>query len=240
MRKSTARFTADPTQTTSADDRLVRVYVWDRVVRACHWLGVLAIVVLSVTGLSIGHPYVAVPGEAGQSFVMGTFRAVHYGAAIVFSVLGLVRVYWAFFGTPPARWHSFLPVTPEQVEETKKTFRFYMLLENNYPPVLSHNPLAGMAYLVLFAMFAIMILTGLGIYAASADVGSVFGVFAFIHGWVGLQTLRWVHHAVMWLILCFAVVHIYSSILSSHVEKNGMLESIFTGFKWAHPDKVEG
>ena len=35
--------------------------MWDRVVRATHWLIVLSIVVLAVTGFYIGHPFLRRP-----------------------------------------------------------------------------------------------------------------------------------------------------------------------------------
>ena len=46
--------------------RLVCTYVWQIPVRITHWLIALSIVVLSVTGLYIGHPFMTVAGEARQ------------------------------------------------------------------------------------------------------------------------------------------------------------------------------
>lgn len=235
-----ANKTADPSRTTRPDQGLVRVYVWDLVVRVCHWLVALSIFVLAFTGYYLGKPFVAVPGEAGESFVMGNFRAVHYAAAAVFSLAALVRIYWAFLGSLPARWPNYLPVTPRRIEESKESLAFYLLLRDRYPPVLGHNPLAGLAYVVVYGLLVVMIVTGLGIYAASAHHASPFRLFDFLPDWLGgLQTLRWVHHGVMWLILGFFVHHVYSALLASHVEKNGTLESIFSGFKWVRRDEVD-
>jgi hypothetical protein len=33
--------------------------------------------------------------------------------------------------------------------------------------------------------------------------------------------------------------HLYSALLASVIEKNGILESIFTGFKWVRAEEVE-
>ena len=57
--------------------------------------------------------------------------------------------------------------------------------------------------------------------------------------WSGLQQARWVHHVGMWLLLGFFVHHLYSAVLASVVEKNGILESIFTGYKWVRREQVE-
>src|SRR3990167_4804750 len=56
---------------------LVRVYVWEVPVRVTHWLIVLSIAVLSVTGFYIGYPFVTVSGPAGRHFVMGWTKVIH-------------------------------------------------------------------------------------------------------------------------------------------------------------------
>ena len=43
---------------------------------------------------------------------------------------------------------------------------------------------------------------------------------------------RWIHHIVMWLLLGFTVHHVYSAVLVAIIEKNGTLDSIFSGYKW--------
>jgi Ni/Fe-hydrogenase 1 B-type cytochrome subunit len=44
--------------------------------------------------------------------------------------------------------------------------------------------------------------------------------------------LRIVHHLSMWAILAIAVFHVYSCILVDHIEKNGLVSSIITGYKF--------
>ena len=56
---------------------LVRIYVWDLVVRITHWLIALSILELSITGIYIGNPYIISAGPAGESFVMGWMKALH-------------------------------------------------------------------------------------------------------------------------------------------------------------------
>ena len=82
------------TSSGEAGQEIVRVRVWDLVVRWTHWLIALSILVLSVTGLEIGHPVLSVPGRAGEHFVMGTVRVVHFYAAIVFTLAVLSRIAW--------------------------------------------------------------------------------------------------------------------------------------------------
>jgi Ni/Fe-hydrogenase 1 B-type cytochrome subunit len=48
----------------------------------------------------------------------------------------------------------------------------------------------------------------------------------------GEQLARWIHHATMWGILAFAVAHTFFALLTSRNEKNGELDSIFSGYKF--------
>jgi Ni,Fe-hydrogenase I cytochrome b subunit len=43
--------------------RLEPVYVWDLVVRSTHWLIALSLILLSVTGVYIGHPFLTSSGQ---------------------------------------------------------------------------------------------------------------------------------------------------------------------------------
>jgi Ni/Fe-hydrogenase 1 B-type cytochrome subunit len=77
------------------------------------------------------------------------------------------------------------------------------------------------------------ITTGLALYGASAHVESPLRAFAALAPWLGgLQTARWTHHVIMWLLIGFAVHHVYSAMLMSTVEQNATMESIFSGYKF--------
>src|SRR5208337_3282531 len=72
----------------------VRIYVWELPVRVTHWLIFFSVLILSATGYYLGDPFITVPGPAKDHFVMGTARAIHLYAAIVFTLAVLVRIYW--------------------------------------------------------------------------------------------------------------------------------------------------
>ena len=75
-------------------------------------------------------------------------------------------------------------------------------------------------------------------HGASADVGSPLRWFTSLAPLVGgLQVARWIHHVVMWLLLGFAVHHVYSGVLMSTIEANATMESIFSGYKFV-PRKI--
>jgi Ni/Fe-hydrogenase 1 B-type cytochrome subunit len=217
----------------AAPTDLVRVYVWQVPVRITHWLIAGAIAVLSVTGLYIGRPFMTVPGAAGQSFVMGWIKVIHSYAAIVFICAVVARVIWMFTGNKYARWDKFVPVHQTRMKGLVPTTLFYSFLRKQPPGYVGHNPLAGSAYALVFGLYFLAIGTGLVMRSASSAVDSPLHWFASLAPlFGGLQMARWIHHIVMWLLLGFAVHHVYSSILVAHIEKTGVLDSIFAGYKW--------
>ena len=216
----------------------ISVYVWDPIVRASHWLIFGGILVLAATGFYIGHPFGLSARPAAQTFVMGWVRLVHSYAAIVFSVAVFARVLWMFLGPPMARWNQFIPSTRKRVRDLWGTFLFYTFIRRDPPPTTGHNALAGLTYVVVFGLYFMMIVSGLVLYLPAASAGSYLHALDFaarLFG--GLQTLRWVHHVGMWLLLGFMVHHIYSGWLLARLEQNGTLDSIFTGYKYLPPEE---
>lgn len=222
------------------DRDLVRVYVWEWPVRVTHWLIAGSIVVLAATGFYIGRPFVAVPDPAGQHFVMGTVKVVHFYAAAVFTLAVLARLLWMLTGNKYARWDKFVPVHARRLRGIWPTLEFYLFLLRKPPGFVGHNPVAGLAYTAVFGLYLLEIATGLALYGASAHVDSPLRACAALAPWVGgLQTARWIHHVVMWLLLGFAVHHVYSGILMSTVESNATMESIFSGWKFVPREDLE-
>jgi Ni/Fe-hydrogenase 1 B-type cytochrome subunit len=219
---------------------LVRVYVWEVPVRVTHWLIALSILVLSVTGFYIGRPFMTVPGTAGDLFVMGWMRIIHLYAAYTFLVALVARLIWMFTGNKYAHWDKFLSVHRTRQKGILPTVFFYLFLRDAPPGYVGHNPVAASAYTLVFGLCALEALTGLILRGASAEVGSIvswFGALAPLVG--GLQVARWIHHVVMWLLLGFAVHHVYSAVLVAMIEKNGTIDSIVSGYKWVPKHEIE-
>jgi Ni/Fe-hydrogenase 1 B-type cytochrome subunit len=231
----TARAVAEP-----PPEARIPVRVWDLCVRLTHWGMALSLFVLAATGYYIGRPFVSVPGPAGEHFVMGTTKAVHLWAAIVFTVSVVARLFWMFLGGRYARWRQFVPVSRARRRGLVQVVRFYSFLRADWPDPAGHNPLAGVAYIGVFALCLTSIATGLALWGASASPDSVLHAFAAIATWLGgLQTTRWIHHAVMWLLLGFFVHHIITAIFMTRVEDNGLIASIFSGTKFLTREQLE-
>ncbi|MET0619498.1 MAG: Ni/Fe-hydrogenase, b-type cytochrome subunit [Thermoanaerobaculia bacterium] len=237
---STAEPLVDPsTIPPRGDTDLVRVYVWEWPVRLVHWLIVFSMVVLSVTGIYIGNPFIISPGEARFLFVMGTMKTIHSYAAIVFTLSVFARVGWMFIGNSYSRWDKFLPVRRRRRSGVIPSVKFYLFALRKPPGFVGHNPLAGMAYTLVFLLYFTMIGTGFALYSISANVHSPMRIFSFLLPFFGgAQSAHWIHHVVMWLLWGFVVHHVYSAILMSQVEGNATMESIFSGYKFVQRDDV--
>lgn len=217
-----------------ADSQVERIYVWDAVVRITHWTIVFAILTLTVTGIYIGHPFVD-PRASAESFIMARMRFAHFYAAIVFTCAVLARVIWLFSGTKYARWDQLLPVTKERWINIRETFLFYTFFHRTAPEYPGHNGLAGATYIVIFSLYIAEIVTGLALYSVDASVTSYMHSFQALLPLVGgTATARWIHHVIMWLLLGFMVHHVFSAILVSQTERDGAIDSIFSGYKFQH------
>jgi Ni/Fe-hydrogenase 1 B-type cytochrome subunit len=212
---------------------LVRVYVWQWPVRLTHWLTAYSILFLAVTGFYMGHPYVISSGPAGSHFLMGWTRVIHFYSAIVFALSVATRVAWMFMGNPYSTWDKFIPVARRRLTGLWDSLRYYLFQLRQPPGFVGHNPLAGFTYAFVFLLYFMMITTGLGLYNVNPPVGSPFRIFHLLLPlWGGAQNARWFHHIGMWLILGFAVHHVYSAVLMSQVEARGTVESMASGYKF--------
>jgi Ni/Fe-hydrogenase 1 B-type cytochrome subunit len=206
-----------------------RVYVWETPVRLTHWANVLAILVLSGTGLYIGAPFL--PGGVA---VMTWMRAVHRVAAWVLVASVALRLYWFLAGNRWASWRTLVPyLTPAGRREAAEMFRYYTFLRRRPPPAVGHNALAGMAYGVVWLLLVVQIVTGFALQALEAP-GWRTWLFGWVLALVDAQTARLLHHLVTWLLLGFAIHHTYSAVLIDIEERNGLVTSIVSGYKFLH------
>ena len=219
---------------------LERVYVWEVPVRLTHWVLFFSILVLSATGYYIGHPYIDVSGPAKEHFVMGTMIVIHIYAAIFFTVAVVARLYWFFAGNRYARLSEFIPVSRRRLRSLWKTFLYYSFIRNEPMHYPGHNALAAGSYAMIFAVYLVMIVTGLVLYAVNTTIGAPIRIFEYLAPMLGgLPIVRLLHHLGMWIILIFAVVHIYFVLLSSLVEHVGTFDSIFSGYKFMPMRKAD-
>jgi Ni/Fe-hydrogenase 1 B-type cytochrome subunit len=204
-----------------------RVYVWEIPVRLSHWVNVFAILALSVTGYYIGNPILG-----GSTYLMAWMRGVHRILAYVFIASIALRTYWAFAGNQWATWRSLVPYLNKIGRKgVRETLGYYLFLNRTPPFDLGHNPLAGPAYSFVVLMMFVQIVTGFALQSLGG-AGWRHVAFGWVFSLMSAQAVRLTHHMIMWLILGFAVHHVYSAILVDAEERTGILTSIFTGYKF--------
>jgi Ni/Fe-hydrogenase 1 B-type cytochrome subunit len=211
-------------------DRIVPVYAWELPVRLAHWGLVIALVVLTITGSYMHDPYLVAHGE--RAWVMGWMRFIHELSGFFLIGIFVPRVYWFFAGNRWAQWRAWIPLTARQWTSFKSMVAYYGFRRLKPFDEIGHNSLAALAYIGVFSLVAIEFLTGLVLF--SVVEGSP--VLHFLVGWIprliDIQWIRFVHFVVMFMFVGFLIHHVYSAVLVGIAEKNGEMESIFTGWKF--------
>ncbi|HEY4743828.1 MAG TPA: Ni/Fe-hydrogenase, b-type cytochrome subunit [Desulfuromonadaceae bacterium] len=206
-------------------------YIWELPVRWCHWINVMSIVVLCVTGFFIGTPFSF--GRSASDFTMGWIRFFHFTAAYLFTVSVISRMIWSLIGNRYSGWREFFPLaTAKGREKMVRMLRYYLLIDREVPETVGHNPLATSAYVVLFFIYSLMILTGFALYAEHAPGSPMYRIMGFMYALFSSQGMRLAHHFSMWLIVGFVINHIYSAWLMDIKEHGSEVSSMFSGYKF--------
>ncbi len=209
---------------------LVRQYVWELPVRLTHWMVVLCILVLSATGLYIHDPFIFVHRQT--AYLMASVRFVHVLTGVVLAAAFVVRIYWFFAGNRCARWSGFLPFKRKQWREIGGMVRYYTFLRWRPVHKVGHNALAMLAYSFIFLLLLVSILTGFVLFSMTAGTPFLKALFGWAARLAGIQHIRLAHYFLMYVFLAFMIHHVYSAVLVSIEERNGLLESIFSGYKF--------
>ena len=215
----------------------VRVYVWELPIRISHWVLVVTIISLSITGFYMHAPYVIASGKT--AYVMGTMRFVHLLSAFAFTGAMILRLVWFFLGNRWARLNQYFPTTRQRCKGFVSVVKYYAFLAWSPIAYIGHNPVAGAAYVAVYGMVIVEILTGFALY--SRLLGSKF--LNFFIGWlprlIDIQWLREIHFLVMFGFWMFFIHHIYTAILVSVEEETGLMDSIFSGYKFIPEDHLK-
>lgn len=218
------------------------IYVYEKPLRAWHGLNAICIAILVVSGYLIAAPLASPGGEASEHYVMGYIRFAHFAAGYLLAIALLFRIYWAYAGNEHAR-QIFLPPLWKAAfwDGVWHEIRWYAFLETTPRKYTGHNPLAILAMHFAFVWGTLfMIVTGFALYGEGTGQGSwqyslftswvmpLFGQSQDVHSW---------HHLIMWLIVCFIVVHIYVAVREDKLSRQSMLSAMTTGWRTFKDDK---
>jgi Ni/Fe-hydrogenase 1 B-type cytochrome subunit len=206
-------------------------YLFSPFLRIFHWIMVLSIVVLFVTGILITKPATIQALEPTfTSMSMDWVRNIHFIFAFLFCASFILRIYGFIINKGdrlfPRVWEGHF------YSETIDVAMHYMLLKPSHAPFL-RNPLARSSYAGLYVMVLIEILTGFAMYYMTEPNnigGTLFGWVNVLLG--GEMVTHWVHHIVAWLIIVFAIGHVYMVLRADLMEAEGEASSMFSGVKF--------
>jgi len=212
------------------------VYVYEAPLRLWHWINALSIVVLALTGYFIASPLPSVPGEATDNFLMGYIRFAHFSAGYVLAIGFLFRIYWAFAGNHHAH-QLFLPPLFKKdfwdgVWYETKWYAFAVKEPRKYT---GHNPLAVLVMHIVFLWAMVfMIVTGFALYGEGTGMGS--WQFEWFSAWViplfgQSQDVHTWHHLVMWVFVCFVMIHVYVAIREDIMSRQSLISTMISGWR---------
>ena len=185
----------------------VRHSIW---LRLFHWINMIAITMLILTGF-----YIHAPQVFKLFGSMNTARTIHFIMAylLCFGVVG--RVYYAIVADDAKN------VVYEPINDTKKLpsmIKYYLFLADDHPFYGKYNPGQKGMYTGVLVMALLMIFTGFIMYKPMT--------FGFMTGWLGgYLVVRIIHYAITWILVLCILAHLYLDI----AEGIPILKSMFTG-----------
>ena len=211
------------------------VYVYEAPIRVWHWVTMLCIAALAVTGYLIGSPPPATGGEAYDSFYFGWIRLIHESAGMILVVAFLVRIYWAIIGNHHARSIFYVPVfSGAWWRGFFSQTAYYLFLKKESDLWVGHNPVAQFAMFFIFTLGTLFaIVTGLALYAEQWGWGLPWMKY---FGWVFVvfgdpQMVRTLHHLAMWYLLLFVLVHTYMVFREDVMSGESIISTMVNGVR---------
>jgi Ni/Fe-hydrogenase 1 B-type cytochrome subunit len=177
--------------------------------------------------------------KSSTPFLMATMRFTHLVAGSVFISAFILRMYWFFVGNHWSSWRSFWPIRRRQWRGMGNMVAYYSFLKKDLAHHVGHNALAAVTYLFMFTLMLIEIITGLALYTQVRGAWLLAAFFSWIPRVIDIQNLRLIHFCIMFAFFAFVIHHVYSAVLVSWEERNGLIESIFTGYKFVPRDELE-
>jgi Ni/Fe-hydrogenase 1 B-type cytochrome subunit len=221
----------------AASSEIVAVYIWQWPIRIAHWIIVLSLTVLTVTGFYMHYPFLI--ATSPQAWVMGTTRFVHELFGFILIAVLILRFYWFFAGNRWAHWRAWIPLKREQWRSIYSMLLYYTYRRREPDPEVGHNSLAAATYMVVVFLLSVECITGLVLYAGVRGSHTLTLLVGWIPRIVDIQYVRAIHYFIMFLFMAFVIHHVYSAMLVSKEQKNGLMESIFTGWKFLSRRLVE-
>jgi len=205
-----------------------------------HWIRVLSITILIITGFYLSVPYIipAVNAEP-TNFINAEYRAVHQIFGFIMISMFIGKTYYFFFSAKDKmEINSFKDLF--NLKNWMNQVGYYLFLTKHPNLTGAYNVVQLMAYLIFYIATSGLILTGLILYVHNYHDGIgglLYGSMRTIEAMFGgMAAIRELHHVLMWGVILFIVGHIYMVVFNAVYGKEGTVDSIFSGYRWKRKD----
>jgi Ni/Fe-hydrogenase 1 B-type cytochrome subunit len=201
---------------------------WNWAYIADHWVRVVAMFVLIITGIFIHTPFIS---GGPDSSIMANMRFFHFVAAYTFIIGLVIRVYMAFNSRFDADWRDFGIM--RNLVNVPDILMWYLFIMPKHKKYRRYNPMQAYAYLGVAVLIILAAISGFAIYHGKIllliDSQAAFG---WLNHFVGGESyMRLIHIGFMWCFIVFMVIHVYLCVMNSLVKRDESFTSIFTGYK---------
>jgi Ni/Fe-hydrogenase 1 B-type cytochrome subunit len=216
------------------------VFVFEWPIRLWHWVMVVVVIALAVSGYLIAHPPASPGSEASAHFGFAYIRFIHFTAGYLLAILFLFRVYWAFVGNRHAREAFLLPVHRRAWWAGLANMAAWYFFAMREPRKwVGHNPLAQLSMFAFMVFLVLMIATGFALYGEGAGADSwqaqwfawVFRLFGS-----GGDVRAW-HLLGMWALVIFTTLHVYTAVREDIMSRQSLISTMISGERMFKDDR---
>ena len=214
------------------EDLYQRNWIFSAAIRICHWLRVLSIVMLVVTGFYLAWPFLMAP-QSTNVLINGWMRATHEVFGLLLVAITVGRIYLFLFSRNSVERLSIKDaLTPKcWVRQIKAVF-----LIGRPPHHGAYEPLQLIGYAGLTLLLIFMCIAGLTLFAAdyhNGFAGWISPATNYVSYWMGgLANVRLWHHYVMWAIIIFVPLHVYLVMWTGMRFSQSTAEPILSGYSY--------
>ena len=193
----------------------------DWIERAGHWIHVVNVVLLVLSGLQIHFPQFRVFGTIENA------RTIHFVSMYMFLFIGVLHVYF-FFALGKHRIAMF---SRSDIRDVIPTLKWYLFLSDERPDYVKYNVLQKASYGALFVVSALQALLGFSMYWYDKPVFDTLVVF-----FGGLEQVRAYHYLLSWVFISFTMVHLYLIVF----EDIRLFSAMITGYYFRKATRESG
>jgi cytochrome b len=181
--------------------------VWDVPTRLFHWLVVALVAAAWITGEAVEE------GSAGARW--------HFIGGYVLAGALVFRLGWGFIGGAYARFASFIR-SPAAVAGYSR-----QLVRGSPPSSVGHNPLGGWMVVLLLAVLALMVVSGL----FAGEPGESMGPLAQSAPWLDGEAWAELHEGAFNVLLALVGLHVIGVIVDRILTGDRLIKAMITGRK---------